>query len=56
MAAYDVNAIKSFSNFGSVMTEEVRNLNPVDVMTHKYLVIEKPKEAFAALIARAMSK
>lgn len=56
MASYDANAIKSFSNFGSVMTEEVRNLNPLEIMTHKYLVIEKPEEAFAALIARAMSK
>jgi len=56
MASYDVNAIKSFSNFGSVMTEEVRNLNPLEIMSHKYLVIEKPEEAFAALIARVVSK
>jgi large subunit ribosomal protein L4 len=54
--SYDVNTIKSFHNFGSVQTEELRNLNPVDVMTHKYLVIEKPEEAFKALLARAKSK
>lgn len=55
-AGYDANAVKSFQNLGSVMTEEVRNLNLVDVMTHKYLVIEKPEEAFAVLLARAKSK
>ncbi|MFA6502876.1 MAG: 50S ribosomal protein L4 [Candidatus Paceibacterota bacterium] len=52
LASYDANAIKSFSNFGNVMTEEVRNLNPLNVMTAKYLIVEKPEEAFAALIAR----
>ena len=55
MSSYDTNTIKSFSNFGSVQTEELRNLNPVDVMTYKYLIIEKPEAAFAALIARSKS-
>jgi len=56
MTAYDANVIKSFSNFGNVMTEELRNLNPVDIMAHKYLIIEKPEESFAALVARTKSK
>ncbi len=56
LASYDTNAIKSFSNFGSVMTEELRNLNPLSVLTNKYLIIEKPEEAFAALIARTAAK
>ncbi len=56
LASYDANAIKSFSNFGNVMTEEARNLNPLSVMTSKYLIIEKPEEVFAALIARTNSK
>ena len=56
LSAYDANTIKSFKNFGNVMTEELRNLNPLDVMTHKYLVIEKPEAAFAALEARAKAK
>ncbi len=55
MNAYEANTIKSFSNFGSVQTEELRNLNPVDVMTHKYLVIENPEAAFQALLVRAKS-
>lgn len=53
LAAYNTNTIKSFHNLGNVMTEELRSLNPVDVMTHKYLVIENPEAAFKALTARA---
>lgn len=52
LSAYDANAIRSFHNLGNVMTEELRNLNPVEVLAHKYLVIENPEAAFAALAAR----
>lgn len=53
LASYSAPTIKSFHNFGNIMTEELRNLNPVDVLTHKYLVIEKPDTAFNVLLARA---
>ncbi|MCX6786365.1 MAG: 50S ribosomal protein L4 [Candidatus Kaiserbacteria bacterium] len=56
LSAYDASTIKSFSNFGNLKTEEVRNLNPLEVMTHKYLVIEKPEAAFAAILSRVNSK
>lgn len=56
LAAYDANTIKSFSNFGNLSTEEVRNLNPLEVMTHKYLIIEKPTESFATIEARMRTK
>lgn len=56
LADYDEKVIKSFSNIGSVMTEEIRNLNPLEVIKHKYLIIEKPETAFAALIARIKIK
>ncbi len=56
LAGYDANTIKSFSNFGNVMTEEARNLNPLSIMTHKYLIIEKPEETFAALMKRVATK
>ena len=55
LATYDRNVSKSFHNFGNVMTEEVRNLNPVDILAHKYLVIENPEAAFKVLLARAKS-
>ena len=52
LTAYNTNVSKSFHNFGNVMTEEIRNLNPVDVLTHKYLIIENPKESFKILSSR----
>ncbi|MDP1707019.1 MAG: 50S ribosomal protein L4 [bacterium] len=55
LASYNKNATKSFSNFGNVMTEEVRSLNPVDVLTHKYLIIENPEVAFKMFADRAGS-
>jgi large subunit ribosomal protein L4 len=36
---------KSFSNIGNVFVDEVRNINPVDLMNAKYLVIENPAES-----------
>lgn len=52
LTSYDTNAIKSFHNLQGVATEEMRNLNPVDVLSYKYLVIENPEAAFATLLAR----
>ncbi len=48
----DTTAEKSLRNIGSMTLEEVRNLNPVDLITKKYLVIENPTESFAILAAR----
>ncbi len=45
----DMTVIKSFSNFGNINTEEVRNLNAVDVLESKYLVILEPEAAFEVL-------
>ncbi len=54
--AKDTVAEKSFRNIGSLMTEEVRNLNPLELMNKKYLIIESPVEAFALLSARLAKK
>jgi large subunit ribosomal protein L4 len=42
-------AKKSFRNIASFEVEEVRNLNVVDLLTHKYLVIVEPAKAFEVL-------
>jgi large subunit ribosomal protein L4 len=52
----DLVAEKSFRNIGSVISEEVRNLNTVDLMDKRYLVIENPAEAFEILKARLQKK
>ncbi len=36
---------KSFKNFGNVDIEELRTVNPVSLLNHKYLVIANPKES-----------
>ncbi|MBA3788971.1 50S ribosomal protein L4 [Patescibacteria group bacterium] len=55
-AKKDLVAEKSFQNIGSVISEEVRNLNTVDLLDKRYLVIENPTEAFAILKARLSKK
>jgi len=41
--------MKSFGNFGNVEVVDVRNLNPISVMSAKYLVIADPKQALETL-------
>lgn len=41
--------LKSFSNFSNVEAIDVRNLNPVSVLSAKYLVIANPESAFETL-------
>ncbi len=46
------NNIKGFRNFSNVETGSVKDLNPVDVLGYKYVVIENPESAFKTLSAR----
>lgn len=56
LAQKDVNIEKSLRNIPNVMTEEVRNLNVVDMATKKYLIIEKPVQALEMLASRFSNK
>lgn len=49
----DVNVQKSFSNFGNVHVSEARNLNPVDAMKYKHIIVVSPEESVAELAQRA---
>lgn len=40
---------KSFSNFGNVEVDEARNLNPVDILKYKYLIVTDPEAVIVAL-------
>lgn len=44
-----VEVSKSFQNFGNLSIEEFRNINPVSVLNHKYLVIANPGESLKLL-------
>lgn len=48
----DKNAKKSFDNFGNFKLDEVRNINPVDLLTYKYVVIENPDVSIKSLTER----
>jgi large subunit ribosomal protein L4 len=47
--------LKSFKNFGNINAVDVRNLNPVTVLSAKYLVIANPEAAFATLSAKKVA-
>lgn len=40
---------KSFANIKTVEIDEIRNINPVDLLAFKYIIISQPKESFAFL-------
>jgi len=48
-SGYSAPLIKSFRNIDNLVTEEVRNLNALNVLTYKYLIIENPETAYAVL-------
>ncbi len=49
LSSNNKNTKKSFANFGNVNVEETRNLNPIDVLSTTYLIIENPEEAVKEL-------
>lgn len=48
----DENTEKSFQNIGSVALIEARNLNPVALLTYRYVVIANPEATLETLKAR----
>lgn len=49
----DTGVKKSFSNFGNVQVEEVRNLNAVEVLRYKYVIVLNPEESVKRLVDRS---
>lgn len=47
---------KSFRNIFHVTLEEVRNLNPVDVLNYRYIVISNPAETNKVLESKTVAK
>ena len=46
---------KSFNNFGNIAVESILNINPVEILTSKYLIIANPKEALETLKVRSVT-
>lgn len=51
----DVHVVKSFGNMGNVTVMKATDLNPVAVLSYKYVLMTRPEEASVALASR-MSK
>lgn len=47
---------KSFANIPNVELDEVRNINPVDLLSHKYIIISQPTESIAFLVGKGEKK
>jgi len=43
---------KSFSNISNVVVDEVRNINPIELLNMKYLVIENPTDSIKFIEAK----
>lgn len=52
LAKKDVNTEKSFRNIGSVMIDETRNLNLLDLLKYTFIVIENPVESVKVIEAK----
>lgn len=58
LASRDENTEKSFRNFGNLEVKAVKDINPVDLLTYKYVVMTEPTKALEVLESRvgAVSK
>lgn len=54
LSKHDDNTVKSFMNMGNVGLAESRNLNPVSVLSYKYLVLVNPEESIEELSKRTV--
>ncbi len=48
----DGNVIRGFQNFSNVAVDDVRNMNVIDAVNHKYVVITEPEESIKTLETR----
>ena len=46
-------SVKSFRNIGNIRYASVRDLNPLAVLRHSYLILENPEASVAILAQRA---
>jgi ribosomal protein L4 len=56
LADRDEQTELSFRNFGNIHVMSAKDVNPVALLTYKYVVVAKPEEALKALEARVATK
>lgn len=45
LADKNINTEKSYRNLNNLVVDEIRNINPVDLMKYKYVVVSNPEKA-----------
>ena len=48
----DINAEKSFQNFGNIEVKEIRNISPLDLLSKKFIIISSPADSIEVLEGR----
>ncbi len=52
LGKHDEKVVKSFRNMGNVYVDEARNVNPVDILSYRYLIVADPEASVKALASR----
>ncbi|MEK7669220.1 MAG: 50S ribosomal protein L4 [Patescibacteria group bacterium] len=52
LQAKDETVSKSFSNFGNLEVGQIKDLNVLDILQYKYLIMTSPEKSIATLTAR----
>jgi len=47
---------KSFSNVGNIKVDEFRNINPVELLNYKFLVVENPEVSLKVIVNKLSNK
>jgi len=47
---------KSFNNIGNISVEEFRNINPVSILNHTYLIVVNPEVSLKMLVAKTKTE
>jgi large subunit ribosomal protein L4 len=56
LSGRDEHAELSFRNFGNFATVNVKDVNPVELLTYKYVVVAKPEDSLKVLETRVVTK
>ena len=56
LSGRDQNTEMSFRNFGNIDVVQAKDVNPVELLTYKYVVVAKPEAALKTLAGRVVTK
>lgn len=52
----DTQTELSFRNFGNILVEQAKNINPVELLAYKYVIVADPKATLETLESRVTTK